>query len=285
MIFEIILTLVIAFCITLMVVHYYIYHKENDFVVKKIDMNANNNRHSQQKLEKSMKEREIIYIQNFNTTHITLDFLRKNIKNKTGLEITALDEKDKKYSMPLKEWYGIYKKRKHKMLYVYPDRKTLTYFDYDTEIYNNMNYLLGSRFYYLVSNGLRYYSQKTMRFFENVDNFYRIVIPLDGDADIRLVSPSRKGSLYLHTLNSNTGGSSIISGFNSDTEINYKEFPKARNLKYVTISVKKNDMVMVPYNWSYTIVNYKGLCIEGDMENLCSSVWKYLGGVITGLNR
>lgn len=281
MLIEIIFTLVIAFCITLMTIHYYIYHKENEFVVKKIDMSKQLNH---QNIEKSMKEREIIYVQNFNTTKIDIEFLRKNIKIKNGLQIYAMGEKGKKYSMPLKEWYDIYKKKKHKMLYIYPDAKTLAYFNYEEEFKNNMKYLISNRFYYLVNAHARYTSQKIMNFYEHVDNFYKIIVPINGDADVRLVSPTRKSSLYLREIVDENKNKKRISKYRADVDINYKEYPKAKNLKYVTVSLKKNDLLMVPYNWSYSVVNYKGMYVTGVVENLCSSSWKYLGSVISSLS-
>lgn len=281
MLIQIIITLAIAFFTTLMIIHYYIYHKVNEFVVKKFDMSKTLNHGS---VEKSMKNREILYVENFNTTKISLDFLRKNIKIKNGLEIYAMNDDGKKYSMPLKEWYEIFKKKKHMPLFIHPDKKTLDYFNYEDEYKNNMKFFLSNRFYYLTNASLRYYSQKTLRFYEHVGHFYRVIVALDGDADIRVVSPQRKATLYLHDLMDERKNTICVSKYRSDVDIPYKEYPKAKNLKYVTVSLKKNDMIMIPYNWSYSVVKYNGICVEGNVENLCSSTWKHLEASLTSLS-
>lgn len=260
---------------TLIIAHYYIYHKENEFVLKKINLNDKPKK-DLSNIEKNMKDRQIIYIQGFNSSTIDMDWIEQNMDKSPELTINALSEKNKSYNMPLKDWYSIFKKKKHKPLLIYPDRKTLSHFNYDVEYNNAISGLINNRFYYMSELYLKYYSSRTLNLYEQVKHFYRIIIPKDNNMNILLVSPSKSNTLYLKENKDVYNYEYVLSKYQSNKPIKYKKYPKAKNMRYITVSIKKNDLLMIPYNWSYSIQDYKGIIVEGNMENIASYIWKYL---------
>jgi hypothetical protein len=296
MIFEIIFYLILGLILTLGIAHYIIYkkHSGDNFMVRTFYMNPPDDVPNKEKykykfkpkmFEISMKQREILYITDYTNIKPDLDWLYENMKIKSRLQIQAekyktelnqnRNAKVEKYFIPLKEWYLIFKKKKHKEMKVHKDIITLEYFDYVKDLDISFRNICPNYFYYHKNFRMTYHSSQILEYYKRVHYYYTIITPINISNDnnsttfcnIQLVHPDYNHSIYLKD-----NESKII----SNRDIDYKEFPKSRNIKFLTVKVFEGDAIAIPYGWSYTISDFEGICIEYDIDNYAGMITRFM---------
>jgi hypothetical protein len=296
MVFEILIYILLFIFISLWIGHYIIYKKTNgdDFVIRTFYLSPPDNTPEKQKykfrfkpkmFDESMRLREILYISKYNSTNLDLEWLHHNMKIKPSLQIQAekynpvkkskTKNTTEKYFIPLKEWYSIYRKKKHKEMKVHSDMITLNYFDYIKDYQLSFRKICSNYFYYPSNFRISYHSNAILDNYKRVHHYYTVIYPIltsknknnSTSCEIQLVHPQYNHSLYM--INNE---SRII----ANRPIDYKEYPKSRNIKYLTVKILENDALAIPYGWSYVPVNFEGICIEYNIENYAGMISRFM---------
>jgi hypothetical protein len=254
--------------------HLYNYFYVNEIIIQKFDLlGKKKDKFSMSKFEKSMRNREVIVVTNYNTTNLDLEWLEKHIGDENNLVVDTLSD-NKHYQIPLKNWYDIFKRKKHKDMIVFDDIQTLRYFDYDKQVIKNISAVYPSRLYMVKQPSITYHHTGIASFYRKVESYYRVLISLQDECDIVIVHPEHEDSLYVkHIKSEGKSPSMTISSYPANMKINYKEYPKARNLKYVKVKCMPMSAIFIPRSWYYAIVDYKGCIIQKDFHSWAS--WSY----------
>lgn len=250
------------------------YLLQNEIIIQNFDvLGKKKDKFKMIKFEKSFLARELIIVRNYNTTDLKLSWIQKHIGDNNDLVIDTLSD-NKYYKIPLKKWYEVFEKNKHKEMIVFDDSKTLRYFDYDKQIMKNIRVVYPSRLYFVASPYLTYHQVGITQFYRKVESFYRVVVSLEEECEIVVVHPENEDSLYTTRIESQSNSPSmVLSSYPANHKINYTKYPKARNLKYVKIKCPPKSAVFIPRSWFYAVVNYKGCLIEKDIHSYVS--WTY----------
>jgi len=260
--------------IPLYVFHLYNYFYVNEIVIQKFDLfGKKKSKFSMEKFENSMRNREVIIVANYNTTNLDLEWLENHIGDDNNLVVDTLSD-NKHYQIPLKKWYDIFKRKKHKEMIVFDDAQTLKYFDYDKQVIKNVSAVYPSRLYTVKRPCITYHHTGIASFYRKVESYYRIVITLDKEAELVLVHPEHEASLYVKNISSEGNSPSMtISSYPANMKINYREYPKARNLKYIKVKCLPRSAIFIPRSWYYAVIDYKGCLIQKDFHSWVS--WSY----------
>lgn len=260
--------------VSLYLFHLYNYFFVNEIIIQNFDLfGKKNKKFSMEKFERSMRNRELLIVNNYNTTKLDLEWLEDHIGDEKHLVVDTLSD-NKHYQIPLKNWYDIFKRKKHKDMIVFDDVQTLKYFDYDKQVIKNVSVVYPSRLYTVKQPCVTYHHTGIASFYRKVESYYRIIVSLENECDIVVVHPEHEDSLYVKRIKSEGNSPSmVISSYPANMSINYKEFPKARNLKYVKLKCMPKTAVFIPRSWYYSIVNYKGCVIQKDFHSWVS--WSY----------